>query len=205
MDRPNAQQTALLFCSLGPSRSTPEYPQIEVMNSVLGGLFSSRINMNLREQHGYTYGAGSFFNYHRGPGPFIVYSDVRTDATAPATGEIFKELSRMRDTPLSPAELKMAKDSIAQSMPGRFESGEEAAGTIAQIYVYDLPPEYFSVLPVQINAVTAEQARAAAQQYIQPEKMTVVAVGDKAKIEPDLKKLDLGKIEVRDTAGKIVP
>jgi len=111
----------------------------------------------------------------------------------------------MRDSPLRPAELKMAKDSIAQSMPGRFESGEEAAGTIAQIYVYDLPPEYFSVLPVQINAVTAEQARAAAQQYIQPEKMTVVAVGDKAKIEPDLKKLDLGKIEVRDTAGKIVP
>src|SRR6516162_932695 len=205
VDRPNAQQTTLVFCSLGPKRSTPDYPRIEVMNSVLGGLFSSRINMNLREQHGYTYGAGSFFNYHRGPGPFIVYSDVRTDATAPATVEILKELSRMRDTPLSPAELKMAKDSLAQSMPGRFESGEEAAGTIAQIYVYDLSPQYFSLLPAQINAVTAEQARAAAQQYIQPEKMTVLAVGDKAKIEPDLKKLDLGKIEVRDTAGKIVP
>jgi zinc protease len=204
VDRPNAQQTTLLFCSLGPKRSTPDYPRIEVMDSVLGGLFSSRINMNLREQHGYTYGAGSFFNYHRGPGPFIVYSDVRTDATAPATVEIFKELSRMRDTPLTPAELKMAKDSIAQSMPGRFESCEEAVGTIAQIYVYDLSPEYFSVLPVQINAVTAEQARAAAQQYIQPEKMTVVAVGDRAKIEPDLKKLDLGKIEIRDTAGEIV-
>jgi len=204
VDRANAQQTTLLLCSLGPKRSTPDYPRIEVMNSVLGGLFSSRINMNLREQHGYTYGAGSFFNYHRGPGPFIVYSDVRTDATAPATVEIFKELSRMRGTPLSPAELKMAKDSIAQSMPGRFESGEEATGTIAQIYVYDLTPEYFSELPVQINAVTAEQARAAAQQYIQPEKMVVVAVGDRAKIEPDMKKLGLGKIEVRDTAGKIV-
>jgi zinc protease len=204
VDRPNAQQTTLLLCSLGPQRSTPDYPRIEVMNSVLGGLFSSRINMNLREQHGYTYGAGSFFNYHRGPGPFIVYSDVRTDATAPATVEIFKELSRMRDTPLSPAELKMAKDSIAQSMPGRFESGEEATGTIAQIYVYDLAPEYFSELPAQINAVTAEQARTAAQQYIQPEKMLVVAVGDRAKIEPDMKKLDLGKTEVRDTAGKIV-
>ena len=204
VDRPNAQQTTLLLCSLGPKRSTPDYPRIEVMNSVLGGLFSSRINMNLREQHGYTYGAGSFFNYHRGPGPFIVYSEVRTDATAPAAVEILKELRRMRDTALSPAELKMAKDSIAQSMPGRFESGEEATGTIAQIYVYGLTPEYFSELPAQINAVTAEQARAAAQQYIQPEKMIVVAVGDRAKIEPDLKKLDLGKIEIRDPAGKIV-
>ena len=85
VDRPGAPQTTLLFFSLGPARSTPDYPQLEVMNSELGGLFSSRINMNLREEHGYTYGAGSFFSYHVAPGPFVVYSDVRTDATAPAT------------------------------------------------------------------------------------------------------------------------
>ena len=205
VDRPNAQQSALLFCSLGPSRSTPEYPQIEVMNSVLGGLFSSRINMNLREQHGYTYGAESFFNYHVGPGPFIVYSEVRTDATTPAAAEIFKELNRMRDTQLTPAELTLAKDSIAQSMPGRFESGEEAAGTIAQVYIYDFALDYFSLLPGKINAVTAPQARAAAQQYIQPDKMIVLAVGDRARIEPDLKKLNLGKIEIRDSDGRLVP
>ena len=204
VDRPNAQQTTLLFCSLGPDRSTPDYPQIEVMNTVLGGLFSSRINMNLRERHGYTYGAESFFNYHRGPGPFVVYSEVRTDATAPAAQEVFKELSRMRETQLTPAELKLAKDSIAQSLPGRFESGEEAVGTIAQLYVYDFPLDYFSVLPSRINAVTGEQARAAAERYVQPEKMMVLAVGDRAKIEPDLEKLNLGKIEIRDTEGKLV-
>jgi zinc protease len=204
VDRPNAQQTTLLFCSLGPERSTPEYPQIEVMNAVLGGLFSSRINMNLREQHGFTYGAQSFFNYRVGPGPFIVYSDVRTDATALAAAEIFKELNRMRDTQLTPAELTLAKDAIAQSMPGRFEAGDEAAGTIAQVYVYDFSPDYFSVLPGKIKAVTAEQARAAAQQFIQPDKMIVLAVGERAKIETDLKKLNLGKTEIRDTQGRII-
>ena len=204
VDRPNAQQTTLLFCSLGPERSTPEYPQIEVMNAVLGGLFSSRINMNLREQHGFTYGAQSFFNYRVGPGPFIVYSEVRTDATALAAAEIFKELNRMRDTQLTPAELTLAKDAIAQSMPGRFEAGDEAAGTIAQVYVYDFSPDYFSVLPGKIKAVTAEQARAAAQQFIQPDKMIVLAVGDRARIETDLKKLNLGKTEIRDTQGRII-
>jgi zinc protease len=204
VDRADAPQTTLLLFSLGPARSTPDYPQLEVMNSELGGLFSSRINMNLREEHGYTYGAGSFFGYHVAPGPFVVYSDVRTDVTAPATTEIFKELRRMRDTPMTPEELKSAKDSIAQSLPGRFEHAAETVGTFAEIYVYDLPLDYFSLLPAKLYAVTAEQAQAAARQYIQPEKMTVLAVGDRAKIEPALKELKLGKIEIRDAEGKLV-
>jgi len=205
VDRPAAPQSTLVFFSLGPARSTPDYPQLEVMNCDLGGLFSSRINMNLREQHGYTYGAGSFFNYHVAPGPFIVYSDVRTDATAPATTEVFNELRRMRDTLMSQEELKLAKDSIAQSLPGRFEHGSEAAATFAELYVYELPLDYFSLLPARLNAVTAEQAQAAAQKYIQLDKITVLAVGDRAKIEADMKKLNLGKLEIRDREGKLVP
>jgi len=205
VDRPDAPQTTLVFFSLGPARSTPDYPQLEVMNSDLGGLFSSRINMNLREQHGYTYGAGSFFNYHVAPGPFIVYSDVRTDVSAPATTEVFKELRRMRDTPMSPEELKLAKDSISQSLPGRFEHSSEAASTFAELYVYSLPLDYFSLLPERINAITAEQAQAAAQKYIQPDKITVLAVGDRPKIEAGMKKLNLGKTEIRDTEGDLVP
>jgi zinc protease len=204
VDRPGAQQTTLVFFSLGPARSTPDYPQLEVMNSDLGGLFSSRINMNLREEHGYTYGAGSFFNYHTAPGPFIVYSDVRTDATAPATTEVFNELKRMRDTQMNPDELKLAKDSIAQSLPGRFEHSSEAAATFAELYVYGLPLDYFSLLPQRLSAVTAEQAQAAAQKYIQMDKITVLAVGDRSKIEADMKKLNLGKTEIRDTEGKLV-
>jgi zinc protease len=205
VDRPDAPQTTLVLFSLGPARSTPDYAPLEVMNSELGGLFSSRINMNLREQHGYTYGAGSFFSYHVAPGPFIVYSDVRTDVTAPAVAEVFKELKRMRDTAISAEELKLAKDSIAQSLPGRFEHGSEAAGTFAEIYVYGLPLDYFSTLPEKINAVTAEQAQAAAQKYIQTDRTTVLAVGDRAKIEGELKKLNLGKMELRDPEGNLVP
>jgi zinc protease len=204
VNRPEAPQTTLIFFSLGPARSTPDYPQLEVMNSALGGLFSSRINMNLREEHGYTYGAGSFFNYHIAPGPFIVYSDVRTDATAPATTEVFKELRRMRETQMTPEELKSSKDAVAQSLPGRFEHAAETVGAFSEIYVYDLPLDYFSLLPAQIYSVTAEQAQAAAQKYIQPDKITVLAVGDRAKIEAEMKKLNLGKTEIRDTDGKLV-
>jgi zinc protease len=205
VDRPGAPQSTVACFSIGAARSTPDYPQIEVMNTDLGGLFSSRINMNLREAHGYTYGAGSVFIYHRAPGPFIVYSDVRTDATAPATSEIFNELKRMRDTEMTPAELVLSKDSIARSLPGRFERGTEAAGSFAELYTYNLPLDYFSNLPDKINAVTAGQAQGAAQKYIHPDKLIVLAVGDRAKIEADLKKLDLGKVEIRDSEGKIIP
>jgi zinc protease len=204
VDRPGAPQTTLVCFSMGLARSTPDYVPVEVMNTDLGGLFSSRINMNLREAHGYTYGAGSFFRYHRSPGPFIVFSDVRTDVTAPATTEIFNELRRMRETQMSADELRLAKDSMARSLPGRFERGTNAAGSFAELFIYDLPLDYFSTLSERINAVTIEQAQAMAQKYILPEKMIVLAVGDRAKIEEGLKKLNLGKAEIRDAEGKIV-
>jgi zinc protease len=204
VDRPGAPQTTLVCFSMGLPRSTPDYAPVEVMNTDLGGLFSSRINMNLREAHGYTYGAFSFFMYHRAPGPFIAGSDVRTDVTAPATTEVFNELKRMRDTQMTPAELLLSKDSIARSLPGRFERGTEAAGTFAELFTYDLPLDYFSTLPDRINAVTIEQAQAVAQKYVLPDKMIVLAVGDRAKIEEDMKKLNLGKVEIRDTDGKVV-
>jgi zinc protease len=205
VDRAGAPQTTLLCFSLGAPRSTPDYAPIEVMNTDLGGLFSSRINMNLREQHGYTYGASSFFGYQRTTGTFGVYSDIRTDVTAPATTEVFNELRRMRDTVMSPDEMRLSKDSITRSMPGRFERGTDAAGSFAELFTYDLPLDYFSKLPDLIGAVTAEQAQRIAQKYIHPEKMIVLAVGDRAKIEEGMKNLKLGKIEIRDTDGKVIP
>ncbi len=204
VDRPGAPQTTLVCFTMGLPRSTPDYASVEVMNTDLGGLFSSRINMNLREAHGYTYGAFSFFMYHRAPGPFLAGGDVRTDVTAPATTEVFNELKRMRDTQMAPAELLLSKDSIARSLPGRFERGTEAASTFAELFTYDLPLDYFSTLPDRINAVTVEQAQTMAQKYILPDKMIVLAVGDRSKIEEDMKKLNLGKVEMRDTDGKVV-
>jgi zinc protease len=204
VDRPGAPQTTLLCVSLGLARATLDYVPVEVMNTELGGLFSSRINMNLREQHGYTYGAGSFFNYHRAAGSFVAYSQVRTDVTAPAASEILNELRRMRDSQMTPAELLLSKDSIVRSLPAQFERGTEEAATLAELFVYQLPLDYYAKFPDAVNAVTAEQAQAVAKKYILPDKIIVLAVGDRAKIEQDLRKLNLGKVEIRDTEGKIL-
>jgi len=204
VDRPGAPQTALECYELGAARSTPDYASLEVVNTELGGLFSSRINMNLREAHGYTYGAGSTFAYHRQPGPFLAYSAVRTDVTAPAVTEIFNELRRMRETQMTPEEMKLSKDSITRSMPGRFERGGDAVGTFAELFIYALPLDYFSKFPDAVDSVNPEQAQATAQKYIHPEKIAVVAVGDRSKIEDEMKKLNLGKMEIRDPEGKIV-
>src|SRR5215813_466073 len=204
VDRPGAPQTTLECYELGAARSTPDYAPLEVMNTELGGLFSSRINMNLREAHGYTYEASSTFAYHQQPKPFLTYSAVRTDVTTPAITEILNELRRIRDTPMTLEEMKLSKDSITWSMPGRFERGGDAVGTFAELFIYDLPLDYFSKFPEAVDAVNPEQAQTTAQKYIHPEKIAVVAVGDRSKIEDEMKKLNLGKIEIRDPEGKLV-
>jgi len=173
------------------------------MNLALGGLFSSRINMNLREQHGYTYGASSQFSFRRAPGPFQVASGVRTDVTGPAVSEIFKEVRGMIDRPVSEDELKKAKDSLSNSLPGAFESSANAVSNFSNVFIYDLGLDYYTRYAEQVNAVTADQALAAAKKYLVPTSMVVIAVGDKAKIEPQLKKLNLGAIETRDTEGRV--
>jgi zinc protease len=174
------------------------------MNSELGGVFSSRINLNLREEHGYTYGASTFFIFRRAMGYFVAGGGIRTDVTAPAITEIQKEIQRMIDTPMKPDELSLAKDSQARSLPGMFETSGGEAGALAEIYMYNLPRDYFSNLPGQLNAVTAEQAQAVAKKYLHPEEMILVCVGDRAKIEPELAKLNLGETEIRDADGNVV-
>ncbi|MGH9679593.1 MAG: M16 family metallopeptidase, partial [Candidatus Acidiferrales bacterium] len=204
VDRPGAQQTMVRLEQMAVSRATPDYPVIEVMNSELGGLFSSRINLNLREQHGYTYGAFSAFVYRRELGYFLAGGGIRTDATAPAVTELLKEIQRMIDTPMTPAELSLAKDSQSRSLPGMFESSNGAAGALSELFIYGLSPDYFQELPDRLNSVTAEEAEAAAKKYLHPGKMILVCVGDRGKIEPALLKLDLGAIEIRDADGNVV-
>jgi zinc protease len=175
-----------------------------VMNIALGGLFSSRINMNLREAHGYTYGASSGFSFRRAAGPFQVASGIRTDVTAPAVDEIFKELRGMVERPLTEDELTKAKDAMANSLPGAFESSANAVGNFSNVFIYDLGLDYYTKYAAQVNAVTRDQTLTMAKKYLDPSKMVVIAVGDRAKIEAELKKLNLGAIEVRDTEGKPV-
>jgi zinc protease len=196
VDKPGAPQTALVLASLGASRNTPDYVPLEVMNTALGGLFSSRINMNLREEHGFTYGAQSFYQYRRGVGPFMAGGAIRTDATAPATQELFKEITRIREAELKPEELQKAKDSFSKTLVGLFETNGATAVTIGGQFVFSLPLEYYRDLPVQIDKVTGADALQAAKKYLHPEATVVVAVGDRAKIEPSLKALNVGSVSV---------
>jgi zinc protease len=204
VDKPGAPQTALRIGQVGVPRSNPDYVPLEVMNTDLGGLFSSRINMNLREQHGYTYGAKSYFAYRRGPGPFYVGTSVRADATAPAVREIFNELERMRATTVTEDELRLARDSFARSLPGLFETTADSVGSVGQIYIYGLPLDYYGTLPASIDKVGAADVQRVAQQYLAPERMAVVAVGDRKLIAPGLVSLKLGPVELRDFDGNAI-
>jgi zinc protease len=195
-DKPGAPQTALLVGGIGVPRSSPDYVPMEVMNNILGGLISARLNTNLREKHGYTYAAFSQFVYRRGPGPFFARTSVRADVTGPAVQELFNELNRISTDTLSPEELMGAKDAMARSLPGLFETTQQTSRSIADLFIYNLPLDYFSALPAKINAVTAADVQRVAKKYIQPESMIVVAVGDRSKIEPEITKLNLGEIEV---------
>jgi len=201
VDRPGAPQTQLRVATIGAPRSVPEFQPIQVMNTALGGLFSSRINMNLREEHGYTYGAGSGFDFRRGAGPFAIATGVRTDVTAPAVTEILKEVRGMTESPMKIEELARAKDARTQSLPAGFQTSQAAAASFAQVFIYDLGLDYYSHVAERVGAVTADQSLAAAKRYLVPERMVIVAVGDRAKIEPELRKLNI-PVEVVTPDGK---
>jgi zinc protease len=201
VDKPGAPQTALYAFGLGVPQTTPDLPAIQVMNYTLGGSFGSRINMNLREEHGYTYGAQSGFNSYREGGSFLAGGLVRTDVTAPAAKELMFEIHRILTDPPSAAELKMAKDARIQSLPGTFETMGATAGTTASIFIYNRPLDYYAKLPDLYRVVTAQDVVAAAQKTIHPDNLLILAVGDKSKIEPGLKELNLAPITYADPLG----
>ncbi|MCS0660409.1 M16 family metallopeptidase [Massilia terrae] len=204
VDKPGAAQTALRVTSIGAARTTPDYPALEVMNAALGGLFSSRINNKLREQKGYSYGMFSQFRYDRTAGPFAVSGSVRGDVTGASVSEIFKEVERMRAQPMREQELAGARNSQILSLPALFETDEAISGSMADLFVFGLPADYYQQLPARLSAVSAQQAQAVARKYLAPEQMVVVAVGDRAKIQPQLDALRLGKMELRDSDGQLL-
>ena len=201
VDMPGAQQTQLLIGQIGVPRSTPDFATLVVMNNVLGGLFSSRVNLNLREEHGWTYGAYSQFLFRKGDGPFWVVAPVQTDKTAEAVAEIFKELKKIGDAPITAGELAMGRDALVRSLPSDFETSGGTVNSLANLYVYNLGLDYYAKLPGQVAAVTTDAVQAAVRKYLKPDSMIVVAVGDRAKIEAGLKKLNLGAFELRATDG----
>jgi zinc protease len=202
VDKPGPQ-TQLRVARIGAARSSPDFRPIQLTNLALGGLFASRINMNLRERNGYSYGASSQFTFRRAPGPFQVASAVRQDVTAEAVTEIFNEIRGMHETPVTPEELRSAKDALANSLPGAFETGRNAVGNYANVFIYDLGLDYYTTYAAQVNAVTRDQTLEVTKKYLVPEDLIVVAVGDRSAIEPELRELDLGPIEIRDAEGSV--
>ncbi|HET9192761.1 MAG TPA: pitrilysin family protein [Vicinamibacterales bacterium] len=202
VDKPGSPQTQLRVATIGAARSSPDFRPLQVMNIALGGLFSSRINMNLREKNGYTYGASSQFTFRRAAGPFQVGSGVRTDVTAPSVSEIFKEIRGMVESPMDQAELQRAKDSLANSLAGAFETSADAVANFSNVFIYDLGLDYYTKYAQDVNRVTTDQTLAVSKRYLVPGNMVVVAVGDRKVIEPELAKLNVGKVEIRDAEGR---
>lgn len=202
IDKPGAPQTALYTFAPGVAASSPDYAPVQIANYILGGSFGSRINMNLREVHGYTYGAQSAFRQYRGGGLFLTGGLIRTDATAPATKELMGEITRFPTALVTDEELTSAKRGVIQSLPGDFATTEAMAGALRSIYVYDRPLNFYSTVPAKLEAVTAADVQRVAQTYTHPDHLVIVTAGDRKKIEEALKDLKLGKVEVFDKDGK---
>jgi zinc protease len=203
VDKPGAPQSQIRIGWIGVPRSTPDYFPLQVMNTVLGGSFSSRLNMNLREKHGYTYGATSLFEMRAAAGPFTAAAGVQTDKTAEALTEFFNELNGILKT-IPAEELTRAKNYIALRYPGGFETTGDISRRLEDAMIYHLPDDYFSTYVQKIQAVTAADMQRVAQKYIQPGRFVVVVVGDAKVIEPKIQSLNLGpikKLNVDDVFG----
>ncbi len=204
VDKPGAPQTALFAFGLGVPQSSPDADTLSVMNYTLGASFASRINMNLREVHGYTYGARSAFQEYREGGGFYAGGLVRTDVTAPAAKELMSEIRNFPGKPSTTEELAAAKEASIRSLPGRFETNMAIADAMTGIFVYNRPLDYFAKLPAKYEAVTEEDVAKIAKTYLHPDQLIIITAGDRSKIEPGLKDAGLGPVEVRDLNGNMV-
>jgi zinc protease len=206
LDRPDAQQTVIIAGNVAPPKANPDEAGIEVMNTVLGTDFGSRLNMNLREDKHWSYGAFSFIRDARGQRPFIVYAPVQTDRTKEAIVELQKELRGiLSERPPQPDELERAKASLTLTLPGSWETMGAVAGTITEIVAYGLDDRYFDSYADRVRAQTPASVTAAAASTIQPDHLVWVIVGDRARIEPAVRSLDLGEIHLVDADGNAAP
>jgi zinc protease len=193
VDKPEAAQTEIRIGWVGVPRSTPDYAVLQVLNTILGGSFTSRLNDNLREEHGYSYGAGSVFDTRLSAGPFYAAAGVQTDKTGEALKEFFNELNGMLE-PVPAEELTKAKNYVALSFPGEFETTGDMARKLEELVVYQLPDDTFTTFVAAVSKVSADDLQRLAARYIQPDKMAVVVVGDRKVIEGPIRALNLGPV-----------
>lgn len=194
VDRPDSAQSEIRIGRIGPPRSTADYYPLLVTNTILGGSFTSRLMQNLREQHGYAYGARSSFDYRLSTGPFVASAAVQTDKTGPSLTEFFKELDAIGKT-VTEAEVTKAKNYVALSFPSDVETTGDLASKLQEQFVYGLADGWLDQVVSRIQAVTLADVRRVATRYIEPGKVAVVVVGDRKKIEAEVKALNLGPVK----------
>jgi len=204
VDKPGAPQSSIRIGNIGVPRSTSDYFALQVMNTILGGSFTSRLNQNLREKKGYTYGAGSGFSMRRQAGPFSARAEVTGTKTDSSLVEFLRELRSIRDT-VSSTELARAKQYLQLGLPSDFETTTDIAFQLVPVVVYGLPAGYYSTYVQQIENITQADVQRVARQYVDPSKMSIVVVGDRTSIENGLRALNVGAISVRDLTGAVPP
>ena len=197
----DAPQSELRVGHVGIPRSAPDYFDTMVMNAVLGGLFSSRINLNLREVHGYTYGAYSGFEWRRGCGPFVISTAVKSDVTGAAVKEILGEIDRMRREEIGEDELTLATSYLDGIFPIRYETTAAIATALANLVIHQLPDDYYDQYRPRVRAVTTAGVLRAAQAHLHPESLRVVVVGDPATIAAPLAEVAGQPVEIVDPDG----
>jgi zinc protease len=195
VDKPGAPQSQIRIGRIGVPRSTPDYFPIQVLNTILGGSFTSRLNMNLREAHGYAYGASSAFDMRGAAGPFYAAAGVQTDKTAEALKEFFNELNAILK-PVPAEELARAKNYVSLRYPSAFETTGDVSRRLEDALVYKLPDDYFAKYVQSIQGVAPADVLRVAQKYIKPDHLAVVVVGDLKTIEPGIRALNLGPVTV---------
>jgi zinc protease len=199
VDVPGAAQSQVFLAHEGAAMATSDRVSLQIMNSILGGMFSSRINLELREARAYTYGAHSRFALRHGSGPFSAGGAIFADHTVDAVRELLAQLGRMRDEEVTADELSDAKEHAKLALPARFESVGQIAEALQEVALYGLPLDEFATLGVRIDAVTAADVQRAAKQWLHPDAIYVVVTGDRAKVETDL--ASIGPVELRDAYG----
>jgi zinc protease len=203
LDRPEATQSLILVGNVAPPKANPDEPAIETMNLVLGGTFTARINMNLREDKHWSYGAFTFFRDAKGQRPFVTYAPVQTDKTKEALVELQKELRGiLTDRPPTAEELVGAKSELTLTLPGTWETMSAISGTLADIVTFGLDDRYYDTYGDKVRSQTVASVGAAAKAVIHPDQLVWVVVGDRSKIEAGIRELNLGEIKFIDADGK---
>jgi zinc protease len=200
IDKPAAAQSEIRIGHPGVARSHPDYYALLVMNTMLGATFTSRLNTNLRETHGWSYGARSSYQMLRGAGPFTAQAGVQTNATDSALVEFFSELNRIRREPPGAEELQKIKNYVALGLPGQLETTRQISGQLANLETYGLDASFYDDYVARIMAVTAADVQRVANQHVRPDRAVVVVVGDRSVVEQAVRAANLGPVEIREVS-----